>query len=549
MSNQVDDAAKPYVPDKPKEEKLNGNGTGHGNQLKTVADLMVDAGVAALKENPTAEDLSGTINKFSSLTATLDPVLRGVAQRELTKKLKEINISAPGELAKQAFRSGDDRDNGGRGFTFENLDPWAEEVSGAVLLDEIKEILQKYTALPEGAEIAIPLWIIFSWCHDVFFISPILCFNSPSKRCGKTTALRIISKLVSRPLLSSNATPAPIFRSIEKYQPTLMLDELDTYANANPEINGIINAGHDRDLAFVMRCEGESLDPKPFSVWCPKVFAGIGRRKDTLEDRSIIISMKRKAPGIKVEKIRGDRLGIFKPFRQKAARWAADYMESLTSIDPSVPEILNDRAQDNWRPLIAIADLAGGDWPEKARAAALKLSGEETQDDDSIQVQLLSDIRDTFSDQETDKISSEELTRALVDLEDRPWPEYRKGQSISKTGIARILKPFGIKPKTIRPNRGKTLKGYFYEQFEDSFSTYLPDSWIPTVTAVTSLQNKELEDFQSVTKQADVTDGKPPNLSINKACYGVTDGNGGIEEKNINQPEFNESGNLFEEQI
>ena len=527
----------------------NGNGKGDDHQPKTVADLMADAGANTIKEDPTPETLSAVINKFSSLTATLDPVLRMAAQGDLIKKLKDLNVVGAGNMVKQAFRSGEGKNKEGHGFSFENPEPWAEEVNGAVLLDEIKEILQKYTALPEGAEIAIPLWIMFSWCHDSFFVSPILCFNSPAKRCGKTTALRIISKLVPRPLMSSNASVAAIFRSIEICEPTLILDELDTFANANPEINGIINAGHDRDLAFVLRCEVDSLEPKPFSVWCPKVFAGIGRRKDTLEDRSIIIPMKRKAPSAKVERIRLDRLNIFKPFRQKAARWADDYMGDLTSINPSVPEILNDRAQDNWRALIAIADLAGGDWPKKAREAALKLSGEEAQDDDSIQVQLLADIRDICADQDVRRISSEVLVRELVEMEDRPWPEYKEGKQITKAGVARILKPFGIKPKVIRLPSGRTPRGYDLEQFEDTFLNYLPAGGFQTATPATTPENKELGDSQSATQGDDVAVEKQDNSFKNNDVAPVAVSKGGIGEKEEQSLDSGEASTLFEDAI
>lgn len=513
------------------------NGNGH---QKTVADLMVGAGVDALKEDSTPEEMNAAIISFSNLTVSLPPVLRKLAQSHLIKKLRDAGIkSGASDIVNQAFRVDTAKeDEKGQGFAFEDPEPWPEEVSGAELLEEIEGILKMYTVLPEGANTVITLWILFAWAHDSFFISPYLVFSSPTKRCGKSTTLTTISKLVPRPLMTSNISTAAFFRSIDYYHPTLMLDELDTFLNNNSDIGGIINAGHDRDGAFVLRVEGDELKPTPFSVWGPKVFAGIGRRKDTLEDRSIIIPMKRKSPGEKVGKIRRDRHSKFKVFRQKAARWSEDHAEVLEAIDPSVPETLNDRAQDNWQPLMAVAEIAGGEWPGKAREAALIFSGGSDQDDDSIQVQLLIDIRAIFDAQCVDRISSEDLTKELVEMEDRPWPEYRKGREISKTGVARILKPFGVKPKTIRLSSGKRLKGYQLDWFDETFQIYLPPPAIPTVTPVTTLESKDLEELQTVTQEVNVTDGKPEIPFKNNNVTPVTDENRGIGGKKENGQEL-----------
>lgn len=512
------------------EIKSNGN-----DRQKTVADFMQDAGVDVLKEDSTPEEISTAVTRFSNLTVALGPVLRKVAQSHLSRKLKDINIIGGSEIVKQAFRVDTAKEDGkGQGCAFDDPDPWPDEVSGSELLEEIRGVLKVYTVVPEGADTTIALWILFTWSHDRFYISPILCFNSPTKRCGKSTALRIISKLVPRPLMASNISTAGLFRSVEHFQPTLILDELDTFLNGNPEINGIINAGHDRDGAFVLRVVGDDLEPKQFSTWCPKVFAGIGRRKDTLEDRSIIIPMKRKSPSVKVGKIRLDRLDKFKTLRQKAARWADDYAEALGTVDPLVPETLNDRAQDNWRPLIAVAEIAGGEWPGKAREAALLLSGGTDQDDGSIPVQLLTDIRAIFDAQCVDRISSEDLTKELVEMEDSPWPEYKKGQPISKTGVARILKPFGIKPKTIRLESGRTPRGYLLEQFNDTFSVYLPEGGIQSATPQQTFNINDLEDYQSATQVPDVALEKDKILFKNNDVVGVADENGVIEgEKEI----------------
>lgn len=501
----------------------------NGDHQRTIAEIMLDAGVDALNNGSTPEEVSGAVIKFSNLTISLNPVLRGAAKSDLIKKLKKIGITGASDLVRQATHVPGESNGSGQEVAFNDPNPWAEEITAGELLEEIKDTLKTYTVIPEGASTAIALWCLFGWCHNSFYVSPILCFSSPTKRCGKSTALRIISKLVPRPLMASNISTAALFRSVEHFQPTLILDELDTFLNSNPEINGIINAGHDRDGAFVLRVDGDELEPKQFSVWCPKVFAGIGRRKDTLEDRSIIIPMKRKSPTEKVKKIRLDRMDGLKMFCQKAKRWADDYSDVLRLIDPVVLESLDDRAQDNWRPLMAIADIAGGDWPEKANEAALLLSGGTDQDDDSVPAQLLTDIRDIFYARQVDRLSSEDLTRELIEMEDRPWPEYRKGKPISKTGVARILKPFGIKPKTIRLESGRTPRGYLFDQFKETFLNYLPDRAVLSATPQQTFDIDCLVDSQCATSLDTVAPTKDErSFKINDVA-GVADEKGSIE--------------------
>src|SRR5262249_16894181 len=160
--------------------------------------------------------------------------------------------------------------------------------------------------------------------------------------------------------------------------PTLLIDEADTFVRNNEEMRGILNSGHSKAAAHAIRnveINGE-YKPQRFSTWAPKAIATIRSLADTLEDRAIIVQLQRKPPGAKAERLgRGDN-EWFSALRSQAARWSMDNFDKLIDPDPQVPEALNDRAADNWRPLLAIADLAGGEWPQLARQACLTLSGE-----------------------------------------------------------------------------------------------------------------------------------------------------------------------------
>src|SRR5262249_14703835 len=155
----------------------------------------------------------------------------------------------------------------------------------------------------------------------------------------------------------------------------------------------------------------------------------------TLEDRAVTVMLQRKPKGAKVQRLRRRDTDELKQLRQKAARWAADNFDKLTDPDPKLPEALNDRAADNWRPLLAIADLAGGDWPSMAARSALSLSGEEA--DGAVNIDLLRDIRVAFGD--ADEIRSADLVTKLIADQERPWTEWKHGRPLTPKQLAGLL--------------------------------------------------------------------------------------------------------------
>ena len=189
--------------------------------------------------------------------------------------------------------------------------------------------------------------------------------------------LRTIARLVPRPLPTANITPAAMFRVVEAAKPSLLIDEADSFAHENEELRGVVNSSHCGLDAFVVRAVpvGDDYEARRFSTWAPMAIASIGKVAATIADRSVMIPMERKAPGQTVARMRVDHDHGFVVLASKAARWVADTPQTLRDLDPDVPPALNDRQADNWRPLLAIADLAGGDWPaprprRSARASA-----------------------------------------------------------------------------------------------------------------------------------------------------------------------------------
>ena len=315
-------------------------------------------------------------------------------------------------------------------FWCEDVQPWEQPVDGTLLLNEIAGILRRFVVLPKWAPEALALWVVHTYAYDLREVSTYVGVESPEKRCGKTTLLSVLSEMVNRPVVAANISSPAFFRVIEEARPTLVIDEADTWLQGNDELKGILNSGYTRKTAFVVRVAqwGRSGEPGRemrdrgrmglvrYSCWCPKVMAAIGQLPDTLADRCILIRMQRKGGREACERLRS--LAVL-ALRRQCARFVQDNARGIAEARPELPAGLNDRAGDIWEPLLALADLAGGDWPGWARAAALELTAlsQETNPIGS----LLLDMFIVFQLANAAKASSRYLARELNTIEDRPW--------------------------------------------------------------------------------------------------------------------------------
>jgi hypothetical protein len=246
----------------------------------------------------------------------------------------------------------------------------------------------------------------------------------------------------------------------------------------NGEIRGILNSGHTRASAHIIRNVeiGGEYRARRFSTWAPKAIASIGSLADTVADRSITIVLQRKTQNEKVERLRRRDNPHFDELRRKAARWAQDAYDALTAADDrtDVPPELHDRAADNWRPLLAIADHAGGLWSTRGRDAARALSGKDgATDTTSIRVQVLEDIKAAFREGE-DALPTRVLIDRLAYDPERPWAEYRKGKRLTPKQLGALLRPFSILSVTVHQPGQPDAKGYHRAAFWDAWERYLP---------------------------------------------------------------------------
>ncbi len=478
-----------------------------------------------LAENDSLAKVEDALRNLALSLDGFDSLRRAMVREAAIKRLEKVKISAPAKMVDAAFQSAESdstEQQQGRPVLFDDPEPWPQAVDGSALLDDITVTLNRFIVLPPHAAEAVSLWILHACAIEAFTISPLLVINSPTKRSGKTLLLEVISCLLVKRLFASNITPATLFRAVDKYTPCLLIDEADTFLRDHDELRGILNASHRKASAFVLRTVGDEHEPAQFVTWCAKAIALIGKLPGTLEDRSILIPMKRRGPGERVERFRADKMGQeLQTLKRKVMRWTNDNLSRLSKADPVAPGELNDRAMDNWLPLLAVSDLAGGAWPEKSRAAARTLSGAVDEGANSVAIQLLADLRTLFSERHTDRLSSAEICEALGMMEDRPWPEWKYAKPITMRQLAKLLGGFDVIPKPIRIG-GTPIKGYTLEQLIDPFTRYLAPS---SVTELQPASNVGLTENSNQLLEDPVTDGKMGKCAETKACNRVTDGN------------------------
>jgi Protein of unknown function (DUF3631) len=250
------------------------------------------------------------------------------------------------------------------------------------LLDAVYQFTGRFVAYPsEDAHVAHVLWIAHTHLMDAWESTPRLAFLSPEPASGKTRALELSELLVPNAVEAVNVSPAYLFRKVgdDEAKPTILYDEIDTVfgpkAKENEEIRGLLNAGHRRG-AVAGRCvvRGKNVTTEEISAYCAVALAGLGWLPDTILTRAVIIRMRRRAPN---EKVTPFRRRVHAPeghaLRSRLAAWAEKMVDLLTASRPEMPPGIEDRNADVWEPLLAIADAIGGDWPERARVAAVSL--------------------------------------------------------------------------------------------------------------------------------------------------------------------------------
>jgi len=516
-----------------------------GGTLEELRKLISDAkpwgGPVELEMKPAVADPPSSAPAAEVVRLAALPTIEYEKERKAAARKLGVRAGAlDREVWETRARAGGDGSQG-TALNCSNPEPWPEAVDGAAVLEEIAVELRRYVTLPAHAGEAIALWCVAAHVlaadREAFDISPRLIFTSPTPRCGKTLALSLVELLCPRALNTANVTSAAIFRVIDMARPTLVIDEADAlFAGEAEELRGLLNAGH-RVSSRAIRVVGEKHEVRAFDVFGPVALAAIGRLPGTLEDRAVMIQMRRRAPGERVEHfVRRKAEPRLAEIMRRVFRWVKDRLAEIKAREPETPETLDDRAADNWRPLMAVADAAGGAWPGRAREAALALSASRD-DGESIKVRLLADIQKVFRLEGSDRMASADLAERLAAVEDAPWGEWgRREKPITKNQLAGLLKAFDVTTRATRFPDGKTLKGYHLEDFGDAFARYLPGNetlqrYKPLVRGPNGKKtaNDETSQDAGVTNQKLAS--RSPTSPPNTVCNAVTFRSGGTGEE------------------
>ncbi|WP_406708162.1 DUF3631 domain-containing protein [Streptomyces halobius] len=345
----------------------------------------------------------------------------------------------------------------------------------------MRAAIGKYVVLPsEEALTAVTLWVAATHIQTALQHAPRLAVISATKGCGKSRVLDVLYETVHDPMMTVNTSPAVIFRTIGKIPPTLLVDEADTIfgpkASGDSEIlRGLLNAGHQRNRP-AWRISGPEHKPTPFPTFAMAAIAGIGDLPDTITDRAVVLRMQKRKPGEKVAPFRSRYAAPeLNALRDRLAAWLGPLRNTAARMVPQMP--VEDRAADTWEPLVINADLAGGHWPARARAACVAMTRFEAVQDEqtNVKVRLLRDIHRIFERAHNpEALSSQDLVAALIQDADAPWAEHgNKGLNAHHLGF--LLRDFGIGPANYRFAGGRQAKAYMRNRFLDAWARHCPD--------------------------------------------------------------------------
>lgn len=351
--------------------------------------------------------------------------------------------------------------------------------NGALLLQEVRDTIERYVVFPSReASTAVALWTVATHAVHCFEHATRLAVHSPEKQCGKSRLLEVIDALVYQPVRTTNASVSSLFRVIERADdrpPTVILDEADrlfgrgSFGSGKSELIALVNNGF-RDGAPTLRVIGGV--PTQFSNFAMVALAGIGRFPDTVEDRAVNITMRRRLPEERVQEFRARAaLPTLQRLRERIACWVDEFVvPNASHAVANMPTELSDRAADCWEPLLTIADIAGAQWSRRSREAAVALSHEaEDEAHDALGlagVRLLASVKEVFDQCETDFLPSQELVVRLMHLESAAGA----GTGLSMHKLASGLRPYAVKP---RQDATHMSRGYHREDFDDAFARYL----------------------------------------------------------------------------
>ncbi len=400
--------------------------------------------------------------------------------------------------------------------------------AGHDVLDTVTEFVSRFSAFPsEHCAPTLALWYAHTHAVDQFYVTPRLILDSAEPGSGKTRVLEVAQYLVAAPEMTISATTAALFRLVSMGPITILFDEVDALFNqaggANEDLRGLLNAGYKRS-ATIARCVGDTKTMKVqrFPVYAPAALAGIaGAMPATITTRAITIHMRRRRADEPVEPFRERQVASqAQPLREELAAWISATGSRLGDAQPEMPDAVTDRPAEIWEPLLAIADTAGGHWPQTARGACRHFVLHAGPQITSPGVRLLADLRHVFTSSGADRMTTAEILAALIELEEAPWADLH-GKPLDARRLGRELGKYGVRSKDIKTD-GRAIKGYRADGDDglaDAWSRYLPVSATAATTATDQVNTgSEVADTDQVADTTATSETAATHLSSQVAA-------------------------------
>jgi putative DNA primase/helicase len=474
--------------------------------------------LAGLTPSSSLSDVRRALEDLAAKTKMATVAERAIERERAVAAVKQVSAVSSAAKVVDAFLAVPEQPKDG--VSLDDVEPAAEPQDTGTLLHDLAEMFQRYLVLPSGAAEVLAAWAMHTWVPETSHYTPRLVVTSPTKRCGKTLVLELLEATAARAILSASLTAAVLYRAIEAFRPTLLVDEADTFLSENEELRGVINAGY-KASGTVLRCVGDEHEPQRFRCFAPIAIAAIGNVPATVVDRAFAIKMSRKGKGEKVERLDRQARASLATFPPRLARWAEDHRGALEELVVDAPESLNDRQREIAEPLLMVAELAGGEWPAKVRDAIITVCGA-SDDATDRRERLLAAVWALYTP-DVEFLTTKVILERLLADDESEWREASNGKPLSPVWLGRWLKSFGL--KTSQPRSAGQQRGYSRADLAPVVAKYLPDptepgeipvSLVSAGPSIAKCQTKSLEDVTRATAAVDT--GKDPKNANDSAC-------------------------------
>lgn len=434
----------------------------------------------AQDESSDVLDVALKAKELQKVLLTLDRTSMYMSKKKLaeTYGLKEREIVQCWQDVKELSNNSSSKEEEETHPLLINPEPWPEPVKLSDVIADVERMFRRFVIFKTRPQaLACAVWTVATWFIEEIQYTPYILITAPMKQCGKSQLLTCMSKLARRAILASSISPSAVYRVIEMYQPTLFIDEVDTFLKGNPELSGIINCGIEKEQASVWRCENNNnkQEARAFNCFGFKVLCGINSKtiSETVTDRSIVIELRRRNPGEVIERRRDIPDVEWIDLRRKCYTAFLQHKEQLRAARPVFPTGMGDREADKWESLFALVDLAGDqELSKQVRDCAIHLAVRD-QVDVSETYELLSDIRDILEKDygNREEVLTQDLIAKLTEDNELLWGTYNKGAPMTPNQLSKKLRTFCLYPKQIRSLRNR--RGYKKSEIAQVIEQYL----------------------------------------------------------------------------